>query len=85
MLFLTLQIEKSSDFNDTVIEHAELLEKAGFTSVLNENTKLSAVDAIKEYNMFYRILGPLRQLMKGKTCISIHEYNNLETIFCLNV
>lgn len=69
LVCVLFQITECTDYLDTAVRHADLLERVGFTRVLNENTKANAINAIKEFYVFYRILGPLHQIIQGNSVV----------------
>ncbi|XP_052779777.1 uncharacterized protein LOC128217015 [Mya arenaria] len=50
---------------EAAIETIDLLERSGFNKPLTQDSSQSAVYTVKEYHIFYRCFGHIRQFMDG--------------------
>ncbi|XP_052811813.1 uncharacterized protein LOC128239278 isoform X3 [Mya arenaria] len=61
-------IQKASskeEYMEAAIETSDLLERSGFNKPLTQDSSQSAVYTVKEYHIFYRCFGHIRQFMDG--------------------
>lgn len=55
----------SMELGEILNDHGDILQAAGFKSVLNDDTKTAAMMALEQHSGFYRHLSSLHQFIEG--------------------